>query len=929
MADIRISELLPALNAISGDELVPIVQNGLTVRTTVSAITQSPSQTQTFLTVGLQSTLPNSRYFSTGTGIGITDGGSLGAYTIRLNGTSGSLESAATGIVAKTAANVITSRTLTVSGNGISVTNGDGIAGDPTFALTGLALALANASGTGLLSINGSALSPLTLTGTTNQIDITNGNGAGGNPVVAIASNPVISGSGGMVVPVGNTAARPALPANGTLRYNSQIGNFEGYANGVWTSVYTGAGVTSVATGTGLTGGPITTTGTISIANTGVSAGTYGSALSIPQITVNAQGQITSVTTVASGAVAYQGTWNASTNTPTLTSSVGTAGYYYIVSVAGTTNLNGEALWGVGDWAVFNGSTWQKVEGGDTINATTGTFSGQLNLTNASNYNLYASGAGANYMAGNLAVGSTMLLSLAGISSNTNILAATYFWNRIPSSQSVATRGLLFTIDGIDYGRIYAPNGSSVAIQTGSGTLSDYLTINQSGVTSIGGTVGSESLRVTPVASAVNYWNFAGRATGAAPYVQAEGSDTNIDLLYATKGTGSHVFYTAGYSFTPQFKITNTASAVNYFQVNGGATSSSPYLSAQGTDANIHSQYLSKGTYGHIFNTGSTGNFQFYVAHTASAVNYLQATGNTTGSAPYLSAQGSDTNINLGFLTKGTGGYDFWTGGNFTRQFAVAHTASAVNYLQVSGNTTGGGPAISAQGSDTNVNLNFFTKGSGYSYFYNGSVNPQFAIGSTSPAVNYLLALGNITGFGPSLTATGTDTNIPIYMIAKGASPIYFIGQSNNTQFAVNMTAAAVNYGTVAGGATGNAVTFAAQGTDTNVTMNLMPQGNGVVKVNTTTALTLAIGTTAQRPTAATGQVRFNSDTVQFEGYNGTAWGALGGGNTTTNGLWENAIVIAANYTIGTGNNAISAGPITINSGVTVTIPSGSVWTIT
>ena len=439
MADIRISELLPALNAISGDELVPIVQNGLTVRTTVSAITQSPSQTQTFLTVGLQSTLPNSRYFSTGTGIGITDGGSLGAYTIRLNGTSGSLESAATGIVAKTAANVITSRTLTVSGNGISVTNGDGIAGDPTFALTGLALALANASGTGLLSINGSALSPLTLTGTTNQIDITNGNGAGGNPVVAIASNPVISGSGGMVVPVGNTAARPALPANGTLRYNSQIGNFEGYANGVWTSVYTGAGVTSVATGTGLTGGPITTTGTISIANTGVSAGTYGSALSIPQITVNAQGQITSVTTVASGAVAYQGTWNASTNTPTLTSSVGTAGYYYIVSVAGTTNLNGEALWGVGDWAVFNGSTWQKVEGGDTINATTGTFSGQLNLTNASNYNLYASGAGANYMAGNLAVGSTMLLSLAGISSNTNILAATYFWNRIPSSQSVAT----------------------------------------------------------------------------------------------------------------------------------------------------------------------------------------------------------------------------------------------------------------------------------------------------------------------------------------------------------------------------------------------------------------------------------------------------------------------------------------------------------
>lgn len=79
---------------------------------------------------------------------------------------------------------------------------------------------------------------------------------------------------------------------------------------------------------------------------------------------------ISSITN-ALGALNYKGTWNASTNTPTLTSSVGAKGDYYVVSVAGTTNLNGEALWGVGDWAVFNGSVWQRVEGGDTINATT------------------------------------------------------------------------------------------------------------------------------------------------------------------------------------------------------------------------------------------------------------------------------------------------------------------------------------------------------------------------------------------------------------------------------------------------------------------------------------------------------------------------------------------------------------------------------
>jgi hypothetical protein len=73
----------------------------------------------------------------------------------------------------------------------------------------------------------------------------------------------------------------------------------------------------------------------------------------------------------AIGALNYKGTWNASTNSPTLASSVGTKGDYYVVSTAGSTDLNGNTLWGVGDWAVFNGSIWQRVEAGDTGNFTT------------------------------------------------------------------------------------------------------------------------------------------------------------------------------------------------------------------------------------------------------------------------------------------------------------------------------------------------------------------------------------------------------------------------------------------------------------------------------------------------------------------------------------------------------------------------------
>lgn len=80
--------------------------------------------------------------------------------------------------------------------------------------------------------------------------------------------------------------------------------------------------------------------------------------------------------TNAIGALNYKGTWNASTNTPALASGVGTKGDYYVVSVAGSTALDGISTWGVGDWATFNGSVWQRVEGGADVEAVNVTFTG-------------------------------------------------------------------------------------------------------------------------------------------------------------------------------------------------------------------------------------------------------------------------------------------------------------------------------------------------------------------------------------------------------------------------------------------------------------------------------------------------------------------------------------------------------------------------
>ncbi len=294
MANIQITQL-PAAGSITGTELVPIVQNGVTVQTTTGAIAASPSQNQTFLTINQETTLPNSRYLSGGTGIGLTDGGAQSYYRIVLNGTSGSLESAGTGIIAKTAGSTVTPRTLTATGNGITITDGDGVSGNPTFALSGLASALANASGTGLLAVvGGSTIAGRQILGTANQIDVTDGNGAG-NPTLSLADNAVLPGTEGVTVPSGTTAERPSPATDGEIRYNTDLALFEGYVNGAWASFASGSGVTSIATGTGLTGGPITSTGTISIANTAVTAGAYGAASKTLTATVNAQGQLTAL----------------------------------------------------------------------------------------------------------------------------------------------------------------------------------------------------------------------------------------------------------------------------------------------------------------------------------------------------------------------------------------------------------------------------------------------------------------------------------------------------------------------------------------------------------------------------------------------------------------------------------------------------------
>ena len=277
MANQTITQL-PNAGPITGTELVPIVQNGGTYKTTTAAIANSPTQNQTFVTQSQETTLNNSRYLSVGTGLQLTDGGAQSFLRVNMTGAADSLNSASGGFIVKDSASTVASRTLTTSGPGLNIANADGTGANPVFSLTGAVASLAAFPSTGVLALRpGGTIASLSITGTANEIDVADGNGQFGDPVIGIADNPVLPGTGSVKVPVGNNAQQP-VGSNGEFRYNTDLAAFEGYAGGAWQSFPIGTGVNTFSAGTtGLspsspTTGAIVLSGTLGVANGGTGA---------------------------------------------------------------------------------------------------------------------------------------------------------------------------------------------------------------------------------------------------------------------------------------------------------------------------------------------------------------------------------------------------------------------------------------------------------------------------------------------------------------------------------------------------------------------------------------------------------------------------------------------------------------------------------
>lgn len=172
------------------------------------------------------------------------------------------------------------------------------------------------------------------------------------------------------------------------------------------------------------------------------------------------------------------------------------------------------------------------------------------------------------------------------------------------------------------------------------------------------------------------------------------------------------------------------------------------------------------------------------------------------------------------------------------------------------------------------------------------------------------------TGLTPSTATTGAVTVAGTLVVGNGGTGL------------ATLTAGRIPYG-AGTSALGNSANLFWDSANNRLGIGTSSPAVSLA-ISATDAILLPNGTTGQRPTGAAGYIRYNSTTGSFEGYT-TAWGSIGGGATGAGGdqiFYQNGQTVTTDYTITAGQNAGTFGPVSINSGVTVTVPTGSTWSI-
>jgi hypothetical protein len=320
------------------------------------------------------------------------------------------------------------------------------------------------------------------------------------------------------------------------------------------------------------------------------------------------------------GSLSYQGTWNASTNTPTLASSTGTKNYYYVVATAGSTNLNGITDWQIGDWLLFNGSVWQKIDTTDQVTSVAGKtgavilnnvdISGFASITASGTTTTLTSSSAPNYVVTGSG-GQTIQLPDA----TTLVNGALFSFNNNQSSGTIVVKNnSSTTIATIQSGGYISIVLLSNSIAAGSWDVHNYAPSNVSWSTNTFDYPGSIT-SATWNGNAVAY-NRGG--TGQSSAFVAGGivyGSTTSALAVTAVGTTGQVLTSAG-SGTPTWTTPTTGTVTS-------VTGTSPVASSGGTTPAIS---LSAG-YGDTLNP--------YASKTA---NYVLAAPNGSAGAPTFRA---------------------------------------------------------------------------------------------------------------------------------------------------------------------------------------------------------------------------------------------------------------------------------------------------
>jgi hypothetical protein len=445
------------------------------------------------------------------------------------------------------------------------------------------------------------------------------------------------------------------------------------------------------------------------------------------------------------GTLSYQGTWNASTNTPTLASGVGTKGYYYVVSVAGSTNLDGITDWNVGDMAVYSGTAWQQIDNTDAVTSVNG-YTGTVVL-NAADVGALATITSSDGSIDVATVGTAVDLTVS-----VNSPASTIVGQVRNETGATLTRGTVVYISGAAGNKALVSKALATSDATSAqtyGVITADILNNQNGYATLVGSLGN--LNTSAYAEGSQLYlssTTAGAWTTTKQYAPAH-------LVYVGIVTRSHA--TQG---TVEVKIQNGYEMDELHNVSAQTPSNGNVLIWNNSTQLWESAGITAGTGVSVTN----GAGAITVANTGVT--------SVTGTAPVVSSGGTTPAISMAAASASVNGYltsTDWTTFN-SKGSGTVTSVSATAPVTSTGGTT---PTIAMPAATTSVSG--YLTSTDWTTFNNKGSGSVTSVAATVPA--FLSVAGSPITSSGTLAISYSGTALPV---ANGGTGLTAVGTSGN-----------------------------------------------------------------------------------------------------------------------------------------------------